>query len=826
MVGTRPLPCTYLNIALLIFFTIISLAVSNHAWAGQAERPKEVNKVYDYQGADMKSFGSEVNADMSRISNLFGTAAEWEGLLEHQEDLEKKGWLGIAMKLPAKPPKEQGSGAELQAVEVARVMPDSGAEKAGLREGDLIVGVNGKPIEVKDNNVLLSFRITISKIHPGEKVKLRVLRDGSAMEIRAEIKPYPKARTILKPHPDLEKKTSVTGKSLLNGVLEKEGLTGEFARILKEFRNEADKVVSPMLMKNGDYNPFRLQEVNYIMYHPMDLPVVARKITDRLQDTFNKTNHDIAGLIKTGMEELDMTYAPPKPEEAKPPKDMTEYVERLVNAIQHANSERSAVLSVFTDEEIDFLYQTAPKLLVEDYNSEKREKTDAEKRDQETSLLRFFKLVLKMDLPRLLNASAEIARAIDLKTLEKLDKKAGKLEYYPKGWKVHEKDNLTEIDTPAGRVFIGGTGDNVYTEDSALILDFGGNDKYFNHAGGSTRQIPFSVVIDIAGDDLYSTNEDFAHGAGLLGGGFLIALEGKHRYMAKSHSQGVGILGVGVLVDLAGNGQYVSSTFSQGAASFGVGILAEVGGNNSYYGNFFVQGAGYVKGLGALVDVSGNNKYFAGGLYEDFRAPGKSYVSMAQGFGFGLRPSESFLGASGGIGVLFNAEGNNTYVADYFAQGASYWFSLGILDDRKGNDRYISGRYSQGAGIHQSAGILMDGEGGNIFLADFGVAQGCGHDFGVGFLVDNGGNDKYISGVIAQGAGNDNGIGVLSNIGGDDEYHLKEHGQGRGNYEPARDLGSFGFLFHLGGGKNFYSMGGKNNSLGYKTRWGVLLDGN
>jgi hypothetical protein len=815
----------YSNIFLRIASVIISATLLSADFAEAVEAPKEEVKVSAYSGIDLKEYGTDINADISHLGLLFGAASDRESRPTNNGETAEKGWLGISMKVPSPLPKEPGTDHILQAVEVATIMPGSKTETAGLREGDLIVGMDGKPIENKDEKTLLNFRVAISKKHAGEKVKLRVLRGDTLLELEIKIRSYPRIQSVLKPHPEFVKQLPNNNKSFLTEVLERERLTDPFARLLKKFRNEADKSVSPLIRKD-EQNAFRLQEVNYVMYHPLELPLVARKITDRLHGAFNTSHHDLPALVQTAMNELDMSFYNAKTESNRPSADMTDYIERLVKAIQHANSERSAVLSVFNAEEIEFLYAIAPNLLEEDMKASKKEKSSAEKREEEMRMLQFFQLMLRLDLPRLLNASLEVVRALDLETLAILDKKAGKLERYPDGWIVHEEDNLTRIDTPAGRILIGGIKDNTYTEDAALILDYGGNDKYFNHAGGSTRLNPFSVVIDLSGDDIYSATDDFVQGAGLLGGGFLIDLEGNDRYVANKNAQGTGILGLGILADLAGNDHYTATAVSQGAGSFGIGLLAEGGGDDNYFGNFFVQGAGYIMGFGAIVEASGNDNYFAGGMNEDFRAPGKSYDSMSQGFGFGMRPWESLVGTSGGIGVIAEAEGNDTYVADYFAQGASYWFSLGILDDRKGNDRYISGRYSQGAGIHMSAGVLIDGEGDDIYLADYGVAQGCGHDFGIGFLLDNGGNDRYISGVIAQGAGNDNGIGVLSDNGGNDEYYLKSLGQGRGNFESIRETESFGFLFDTGGGKDYYSLGGQNNSLTYKAQWGILADTN
>ena len=800
---------------------LVAAGLSGHAGAATPERAKEKDRVYEFKGKDMQGYGAAVNADFSRLGSLFGAASDLSRM--PQGETEEQGWLGIAMQPPAQAPKEPDTGNILQAIEVAVVMPESAAGAAGLREGDLIVNIDGVPIENDDDKKLLVFRTAISKKHPGEKVKLRIVRGGVLKELDVTLKAYPRVDSVLKPHPELEKINSAKDPSLLSEALNKEGLEDEYGKLIREFRNEADKVDS-LLIRSDVYNPFRLQEVNYVMYNPLDLPVVARRLTDRLHGDFSNTHHNLESLVRTAMEELDMSYIPVPTDDNKPPADLSEYVERLVEAIHHANAERAAVLSVLDAGDIDLLYATAPKLLARDPDAEEKPRSYAQIREDEVRSLRFFQLVLKLDISRLLSAGAEVARALDLETFRALDKNAGKLARYPKSWLVRKEKNLTVIDTPAGRVLIGGTQDNTYTKDAALILDFGGNDHYLNHAGGSTRLDPFSIVIDLSGDDVYSATDDFAQGAGLLGGGFLIDLAGNDRYTAKHHSQGTGIFGVGILADLAGKDQYTAITVSQGVGIFGIGLLAEGGGDDNYFGNYFVQGAGYIKGVGAIIETGGNDYYFAGGLYEDDRAPGKSYQSMSQGFGFGLRPLGAVV-ASGGIGIIAEAAGNDTYVADYFAQGASYWFALGILDDRNGNDRYISGRYSQGAGIHLSAGVLIDGGGDDTYLADFGVAQGCGHDYGIGFLLDNGGNDRYISGIIAQGAGNDNGIGVLSDNGGNDEYFLKNLGQGRGNFEPSRDVGSFGLLFDTGG-TDTYSLGGKNNNVNYKTQWGILLDTN
>ncbi len=65
---------------------------------------------------------------------------------------------------------------------VQQVNPGGPADKAGVQASDIIVGVNGKPIESGDELVQ-----TISAAQPGETVHLKLLRDGKPTEVSVKI---------------------------------------------------------------------------------------------------------------------------------------------------------------------------------------------------------------------------------------------------------------------------------------------------------------------------------------------------------------------------------------------------------------------------------------------------------------------------------------------------------------------------------------------------------------------------------------------------------------------------------------------------------------
>jgi len=95
----------------------------------------------------------------------------------------KRGILGVSIQtLTPDIAKSMELGENVQGALVSQVVDGSAAEKAGIKAGDVITAVNGKP--VKDAAAL---RNTIGMLSVGEKVDVSLLRDGKPRRIAAMI---------------------------------------------------------------------------------------------------------------------------------------------------------------------------------------------------------------------------------------------------------------------------------------------------------------------------------------------------------------------------------------------------------------------------------------------------------------------------------------------------------------------------------------------------------------------------------------------------------------------------------------------------------------
>src|SRR5208283_1540576 len=643
--------------------------------------------------------------------------------------IEPKSYLGIYL---ASKKLDQSIHAckENTFIEVARVIDGTPAAKAGLKDGDIILSINGNPACDDAEHILTSFGKMIAQQKVGSLVALGILRNVQQLSLTAELEKMPIHEQPEAKHRDIDKCSGRS--STLEKALSVQNDLSAFNNILDGLYIRSNAVHNQGLAYEKKSHPLQMKELTYMMRHPMAAGEVASDLSLRVITPLHESNWLIGQSIReiASLLDVDLSLSEGPAEVSFPV--LLRIMEETKNKVEEA-------LSDLTQEEKNLLWKKALNPWAD------------------TQWNRILEISMKVDRAKLFNAFSPLLSFLTRDNLSRLKDDLINRFGNNKG------PILYESMTPVGKVIVGGPGPNVYRDDAALILDLGGDNLYLNNAGGTRPGMPVSLVIDWGGNNRYISKENFSQGAGVLGGGFLIDLGGNATFVSLDASQGVGFWGIGLLYHGDGNAVYTARSFCQGVGQMGIGLIVNRRGDDRYLCSYGGQGLGLFGGAGILIDEAGNDFYQLGGKMPDFRDPSKSTVSLGQGFGQGVRPEKDINGVPGGIGMLVDEEGDDIYVADYFAQGASYYYGLGILYDMAGNDQYISGRYAQGAGIHSSVGVLLDLKGNDFYYASFGVAQGMGHDFGVGFFQDTGGNNSYWGGTLVQGAATNGSLGIFIN---------------------------------------------------------------
>jgi len=358
-----------------------------------------------------------------------------------------------------------------------------------------------------------------------------------------------------------------------------------------------------------------------------------------------------------------------------------------------------------------------------------------------------------------------------------------------------------QIDTLWGAVRLTGGSDTIHADRPTwLVIDTGGNDVYRAAASNRSPANWVSLNLDTSGSDQYlapgapagtavadfkgrAAPGGFGPAGARLGVAVLADAQGDDLYRSHRPGLGAGVMGVGVLLDQAGNDLYDAYSFAVGAGFMGIGILEDVAGDDRY--RVFTHGQGYggTLGFGLLADRQGRDTYDANDAVLDFPSPQSPQhnTSLAQGAGYGRRAdfSDGF-SLAGGVGLLVDDSGDDTYRCGIFGQGVGYWEAFGGLLDGGGKDTYTGQWYVQGASAHFAYGYLQDFSGDDTYNAGLNMALGAGHDFGAGYLLDEGGADKYTAPNLSLGAGNANGLGIFMDASGDDTYSASGITLGKG----------------------------------------------
>lgn len=376
-------------------------------------------------------------------------------------------------------------------------------------------------------------------------------------------------------------------------------------------------------------------------------------------------------------------------------------------------------------------------------------------------------------------------------------------------------NRITERETEWGKFCIGTRESDIYEEEYAFILDPGGDDFYLGDIYTSFRK-PFYLVIDLTGDDFYRNENPAGLFSVMAGTGIHYDGAGNDLYRGDDYLFS-SLLGYQYSRDEGGDDIYRGGIHSLAAATMGISKLVNRSGNDQYHVTEFGEGYAGTLGWGALLDYSGNDHYYAGGKYLHAPLAPFDYRSMAQGFGFGIRPDWG-----GGIGLLYDGEGNDRYQGGVYAQAVAYWYALGIIMDKAGNDFYDAVYYPQGSGIHLAAGFLYDEKGEDHYYSKHGPGQGAAHDYGVGFLVDRAGDDSY-SVEGGNGLALTNSVAIFLDVCGNDRYE-RNNPNNYGYANLARDSGGIGIFLDTGGNDSYPVDSCQNDVRWINGTYGLGLD--
>lgn len=508
-----------------------------------------------------------------------------------------------------------------------------------------------------------------------------------------------------------------------------------------------------------------------------------------------------AELLRLAAGMLDVTFtpqstaAPAQTVAADLPPGLKAIVEQLGAAVAQCDAEIRAACERLSPAEQRQLIESLPTLALEEPSIPL-----GFVRSQTLGLAQTLALADRIDMPRMLRAAERLAASVESAT--------AKLQ-------ANKEEVAGKVKTRVGTLpmVIAGRGSDLHDDlDARITIDLGGDDRYTGRHGAGVGYS--SVLIDLSGDDSYSV-PDLSIGAAALGVGIAVDAGGNDDLRGQSVNFGAGIGGVGVFVNQGGDDTVSHVALGSGFGMVGIGLCIDTAGHDSYRCELFGQGAGRTRGVGWLVDRAGRDTYRADGrIMNSPLFTGVAY-SFSQGFGMGYREDSG--GVAGGAGFLTDVSGNDRYLADSYAQGASYWFAVGSLYDAEGSDTYSGHHYVQASAMHLTSAYLFDLGGDDSYTVKVGAAQGIGHDYGVSLLFDRAGDDLYASKDARPGTGVANGLGLFIEGAGIDTYTaLPAFGR------EDRGMPSYGLFLDLSGADKYPV--GMNDGWGFATALATAFD--
>jgi len=784
-------------------------------------------------------------------------------------DEAQPGFLGISME-PWTVPDSDPPRAR---VRVTAVVPSSAAARVGMQLGDLILAVDDEDMLAPPDEVLQKFGARIRGLGAGSSLKLRIRRSsvevrtyvddalqGEAQEAsgpRATRNILPDLRALLEEHeeqlvtvrarafsrqrelevvlgsrPGAQAVTLPDNASLRPAWAERElvGAAALAERAIglaqvegKPLAAQYHDLLDRFEKDEGIEDPFRLKTVRFLHRAPLrlagatqDLGAALRAVLDPEREGKNAGPPRLLDVART---QLDVGESRgillPRPTGGASPEEHARFALACVEAADAATARALAGLSAEDREHLEATLPGLAEKFAEDIYLHTDEDTERWERHR-----RAIELLAKVDRGALLDALEALLPLATPGYLFQLRADLERAEREGTGRAGKDPDVRGFVLWEDDQLVVGSSQENEYRADRRVIIDLGGNDRYHNNAGG-TRLGKAAVCIDLGGDDRYQTTAPFSQGAALLGAALLVDTSGDDHYTSNvAFAQGASLCGAALLLDLGGNDVYRGTTYAQGSALCqGLAALVDVGGRDLVSAGLYAQGFAGPGALGCLLTRGGDDHYSALGLAPcGYGDPG-TYRAMSQGSSVGFRTQ-----ASGGIAVLLDDGGQDTYEAGNFSQGGGYYFGWGTLIDFGGEgDRYEGSRYAQGFAAHSALGSFRDEGGDDIYRGWVGAQVSAAWDLSVTSFEDHAGNDRYEPGPgFSIAASAHNGFSLFCDHGGRDRYKIAPGRVGPNDYHGGPSISVF---VDAGGGVDQYAGGGlADDRASVHAQGGVLLD--
>ena len=706
-------------------------------------------------------------------------------------------WIGIGYAVDA-----ETSGAH-----VVSLPYRSPAEDAGVLVNDVIVGMDGSDFDVAASDLGTVFRESIAERAVGDRVVLRVVREGETpIDITVEIGERPAGIGGIKEFSSFEGVENAfptaiqPGEELAHSLIEAFGIEDDYEDLLSRLARLSDR---------GDL--FRLSRVAYIQNEPFQLQTVGEKTFDEIRTAM--AQWEPQSIVRSAAQWLDAGTQTPAPLETG--LSLEAHLEQLTRLLSRIAASREAAFSGLSADDRQYLEDNLADLFTT-FADQIDIQADPD-RERWKRNARVLELVGQVDFVKLAEGAALLSSVTDDSYLEELElavRTAWEAAGSPEGIFINRA-------SPIGQIVLGGTGSTWYDQNTAILLDLDGSDFYTNNAGSPRADdMPAALLIDFGGDDAYEATFDWTQGAALMGYGLLIDRDGNDNYVGQDWAQGAAVLGASLFVDEAGDDVCRSRQYAQGAAAWGVALHIDREGDDRYDAGQLAQGLGMAGGAGWLLNAEGNDAYYAKGLRPTGYGDPGIFDSWSQGSGVGFRGLYS-----GGAAILYDGGGRDRYEAGNFSQGGGYYFGIGFLHDHGGDDdTYIGSRYNQGFAAHQAIGYFNESGGNDYYTARHAVAQGIAWDEAIVLFIDRAGDDVYEGAQsFSQGASAHNGFCVFLDLGGTNRfnYSTAQASAGPNDYHGGT---SFSLFVAADGDDNVYDSGMDPFSIRLSGEHGVFAD--